>query len=123
MALWLDGQADFSYPQNDPVLSTASTAGLTTGVAVGYHHGWPAPDHGDEVSLSLDFDYVFPVTTITPLPVLLDPQYNFAAYQASPVKLSVIRVLMCPRLSLWELENVQLSGMHETTVTVLCTPR
>lgn len=94
MALWSDGPENFPYPQNNPVLPTGSIAGLTAEVPVGYHHGWPASDHGDEASRSLDFDYDLPVTAITSSPVYVQmvPQYNFPPYQASPVRLSVIRV-------------------------------
>jgi hypothetical protein len=95
MTLWsVDGQEIFAYPQNNPLLPTASTAGLTAEVSVGYHHGWPTSDYGGEASRSLDFDYALPVTAITALPVYfqLGPQYNFPPYQVSPVRLSVIRV-------------------------------
>lgn len=124
MALWsADGQDIFAYPQNNPLWPTASTAGLTAEVSVGYHHGLPTSDHGGEAQ---DFDYALPVTAITALPVCfqLSPQYNFPPYQVSPVRLSVIWcILMCPRLSLWGLENIQLSKIPETTVTVVCAPR
>lgn len=91
MALWLDEQDDFLYSQNVPSDSAAEPTAVVTD---GYHHGWLAPDHGDEASLSLDFDYDLSTTTITPSAQaeFLDLQYNFAAYQASPVKLPAIRV-------------------------------
>jgi hypothetical protein len=96
LSSWSDGHENFSYPQNGPVSPVASVAGLSAGVAVGYHHGcqWPTSDHGDEASRSLDFDYALPVTANTVLPgfVPFDLQYTFPTYQASPVRLSVIRV-------------------------------
>ncbi|KAF8496851.1 hypothetical protein F5888DRAFT_370329 [Russula emetica] len=88
IALWSDGQEFFAYPQNNPVSPTASTAGLAAEVSVGYNHGWPASDHGDEVSRSLDFDCALPMTTITALPVYyfqLGPQYNSLPYQTRPL--------------------------------------
>jgi hypothetical protein len=92
MALWSDEQEDFSYPQIDPVLPTASTTGLIAEASFGYHQGWPTSYHGDETSQSLYFDYPLPVTAITTSPfyVQLGPQYDFPPYQASPVRLSVI---------------------------------
>ena len=94
MAHWSDRYELFSYPQSGPVSPVASAAGSTAGVAVGYHHEWPASDLGDEASRSLGFDYALPVTANTVLPVLvsLDLQYDFPPRQASPVRLSVIRV-------------------------------
>jgi len=95
MALWSDGEDNFSYPQiDDPVLPTASTAGLTAEVSFGYHQGWPASFHGDEASRSLYFDYPLTLTpnTASPFYVQLGPEYNFPPNQASPVMLSVIRV-------------------------------
>jgi hypothetical protein len=92
LALWLDEQGYFSYPQTSPTSSPASTAGA----AVEYQHGWlTSSDRGDEASQFLDFDYAPPVTTVAALPIFrvvsLEP-YDFLPHQASLVGLSVIRV-------------------------------
>ena len=70
------------------MLPTASTAGLTAGVAIGYQCELPASDHRNEASPSLDFDSALPATTVMALPVYVssDPQYNFPLYQASTVR-------------------------------------
>jgi len=88
MALWSDGQEIFVYPQNNPMFSTASTAGLTAEVSKGYHQAWPASYHGDEASRPLYFDYALPVTAITttlPFYVQLGPQYDFPPCQTQPL--------------------------------------
>lgn len=94
MALWWDEY--FFSPENNPVLPTASTVGITTEVAVEYNQEWTASDHGNEASQFLDFDYhdAPPVTANTAMPVdiQLGSQYNDPPYQVSHVRLSVIRV-------------------------------
>lgn len=123
MALWPDGQEIFAYPQNNTALPTASTAGLAAGESVWNHHEWPASDHKDGASQSPDFDFALPVTAFTAY-VQLSPQYNFPAYQASTTSHSVMHcILICPRLSIWEAENITLPKIPETTVTgVVCDP-
>lgn len=123
MALLPDGQEIFAYPQNNTAQPTPSTAGLSAGESVWNHYEWPASDHGDEVSQSPDFDFALPVTTITAYVQL--PQYNFPTYQASTVSHSVFHcILICPRLSLWEPENITLPKIPGTTVTgSVCAPR
>lgn len=94
MASWLDEQDLFPYLQNNPELPTASTGGFTPEVAIEYLHGWPTSDDGSEAPQSLDIEHPHSVTAITAFPVYvpLDPQYTFPPYQASPLRLSVIRV-------------------------------
>ena len=90
MAFWPDEQENPPYLLNSPAFPTASAAEI----AILYQHGWTASASGDEAPRSLDVNYPLSMTTITTLPVLVpsDLHYNLPLYQASPVRLPVIRV-------------------------------
>ena len=80
-----------TIPNTDQELLGDSTGGSALEVTVGYDQGWQALVHGDEASRPWHFDSPAMITA-QPACVQVESQSTLPSYEASTLRLSLIRV-------------------------------